>query len=55
MRIIKLTNETKNDVLDSLLKRSTNSYKEYEEKVEEILNNVREKRDEAGESDRVWR
>jgi len=47
MRIIKLTNETKNDVLDSLLKRSTNSYKEYEEKVEEILNNVREKRDEA--------
>lgn len=47
MRIIKLTNETKNDVLNSLLKRSTNSYKEYEEKVEEILNNVRKKRDEA--------
>lgn len=47
MRIIKLTNETKNDVLDSLLKRSPHSYKEYEDKVNAILNDVRENRDKA--------
>ena len=47
MRIIKLTNETKNDVLDSLLKRSTNSYKEYEEKVEEIARLVKERRNDS--------
>ena len=47
MRIISLTEETKKDILDNLLKRSPNSYGEYEEKVRAIIEEVRNKRDEA--------
>ena len=41
MRQIKLTEETKKDILTTLLKRSPSQYPEYEKTVSEILNNVR--------------
>lgn len=47
MRIIELTKESKADLLNGLLKRSPNHYSEYENKVDEILDNVRTKRDQA--------
>ncbi len=47
MRIIELTKESKADLLNGLLKRSPNHYSEYENKVNEILDNVRTKRDQA--------
>ena len=47
MRILKLTKETQNNILENLLKRSPNSYGEYESRVNEIIQNVREKRDAA--------
>ena len=45
MRI--LTKETQNNILENLLKRSPNSYGEFESRVNDIIQNVREKRDEA--------
>ena len=47
MRILKLTKETQNKILENLLKRSPNSYGEFESRVNDIIQNVREKRDEA--------
>lgn len=47
MRIVKLTADTKKDLLNSLLKRSPNNYGQYEATVAEIIANVREKKDEA--------
>lgn len=47
MRIVRLTQETKKNILENLLKRSPNQYREYSERVEEILNEVRERGDEA--------
>ena len=47
MRIVKLTNETKNNVLNDLLKRSPSSYGEYEGIVNDIIQNVRENKDAA--------
>ena len=47
MRILKLDDETKKNVLEDLLKRSPNQYGEYEERVAAILKEVKEKRDEA--------
>lgn len=47
MRIIKLTGETKNNILNDLLKRSPNNYGEYEETVNSIIRQVREHGDEA--------
>lgn len=47
MRILKLTKETQNNILENLLKRSPNSYGEFESRVNNIIQNVREKRDEA--------
>ena len=47
MRIVKLTAETRKGILENLLKRSPNSYKEFESRVEEIVNSVKEKGDEA--------
>ena len=47
MRIIKLTEETRNDLLSELLKRSPNQYTEYENTVAEIVENVRSRKDEA--------
>ena len=47
MRILDLTPETQNNILENLLKRSPNSYGEFEARVNDIITNVREKRDEA--------
>lgn len=47
MKIIKLTAETKKDLLNHLLKRSPNNYAQYESVVAEIIENVREKGNEA--------
>ena len=47
MRILKLTPETQNNILENLLKRSPNSYGAYEGKVNDILTQVRNRRDEA--------
>lgn len=47
MRIVDLTNETKKNILEDLLKRSPNSYGEYESTVNEIISNVRQNKDKA--------
>ena len=47
MKIVKLTKETKNDLLESLLKRSPNNYGQYESVVNEIIENVKENRNQA--------
>ena len=47
MRIERLNQDTKKNLLEDLLKRSPNSYGKYEESVREILDAVRERRDEA--------
>lgn len=47
MRIVRLTEETKSSLLEDLLKRSPNHYTEYEARVAEIIEAVREKGDEA--------
>ncbi|MDE7311585.1 MAG: histidinol dehydrogenase [Eubacterium sp.] len=47
MRIVKLTKETTGKLLEDLLERSPNSYSEYEGRVNEIIEQVRRKRDEA--------
>ena len=47
MRIIDLTDETKQDILSSLLKRSPNNYGEYEKIVADIIDNVRTNKNKA--------
>ena len=47
MRIEKLDQNTKKDLLEKLLKRSPTSYGSYEQSVREILDAVRERRDQA--------
>ena len=47
MRIVKLNEENKKDLLNKLLKRSTQSYPEYEKTVADIIYNVRTKGDTA--------
>lgn len=47
MRILKLTEETMQNLLTDLLKRSPNNYGEYEGRVNEIIENVRKRGDEA--------
>ena len=47
MRIVNLTNETKQDILKNLLKRSPSQYTEYEKTVADILLDVRERGDDA--------
>ena len=47
MTIVKLTDETKNNILEDLLKRSPNSYGKFEAAVNDILLNVRTNKDEA--------
>lgn len=47
MRIERLDERTKKNLLDDLLKRSPNNYGQYEDSVREILNEVKEKGDEA--------
>jgi histidinol dehydrogenase len=45
--MLELNPETTSDILESLLKRSPNSYGEFESRVAEIIAQVKEKRDEA--------
>ena len=47
MRIIQLTEKSKKNILESLLKRSPNQYDEYQDTVNAILNEVKTKGDEA--------
>lgn len=47
MRILKLTKDTRNHLLEDLLKRSPNNYQQYEERVKEIIEQVRSKKDAA--------
>lgn len=47
MRILKLTEETRANILENLLKRSPNSYGEFEGRVNDIIENVRANRDAA--------
>ncbi len=47
MRIVKLTSETKKNILENLLKRSPNSYGKFESAVNEILANVKADGDKA--------
>ena len=47
MRIQRLDERTKKNLLEDLLKRSPNQYTEYEERVSAILNAVKADRDKA--------
>ena len=47
MKTIKLTTETKQDILSTLLKRSPNNYGQYEKIVADIIENVKTNKDEA--------
>ncbi len=47
MKILKLTDETRKNLLEELLKRSPNSYKQYEDSVNIIIEKVRSERDRA--------
>jgi len=47
MRIIELNSETKNNILENLLKRSPNQYDQYADVVAGILKEVKEKGDQA--------
>lgn len=47
MRIVALTNETKQSILDDLLKRSPNNYTQYEATVNEIIERVRTEKNKA--------
>ena len=47
MRIIELTEEARTNILEDLIKRSPNSYGEFEGRVNEIIENVRANRDAA--------
>lgn len=47
MRIVKLTKESKQNLLNNLLKRSPNNYTEYANVVQEIVDNIRDNGDQA--------
>ncbi len=47
MKLVTLTQETKKDLLNHLLKRSPNNYGAFEERVQAIIQEVRAKGDEA--------
>lgn len=47
MNIVQLNEESKKDLLDNLLKRSPNNYLEYENVVAEIIENVKQNKDQA--------
>ena len=47
MRTVKLTKEVSEDILKNLLKRSTTNYGEFEQRVAEIVDNVKENKDNA--------
>lgn len=47
MRILELNENTRKDILNNLLKRSPNSYGEYEGRVNDIINDIKNRRNEA--------
>lgn len=47
MKIVELTEESRKNILENLLKRSTNNYGQYEKIVDEILSRVKEEKDAA--------
>lgn len=47
MRIVRLTDETKRNLLEDLLKRSTNDYGDYEKVVADIIENVKTRKEDA--------
>jgi len=47
MKILKLTDETRANILENLLKRSPNNYGEFERRVSDIIENVRKNKDAA--------
>lgn len=47
MRIVQLNSQTKQNLLENLLKRSTNDYGDYEKVVADIIENVKERKEEA--------
>ena len=47
MRILKITEDTRKDILQNLLKRSPNNYGEFEGRVNAIIEEVRNNRDQA--------
>lgn len=47
MRIVKLTEDTKKNLMEDLLKRSPNNYSRYEATVNEIIENVKTNKDKA--------
>ncbi len=47
MRIVKLTEKEKNNILENMLKRSPNQYGKYQSAVDEILEQVQKKKDDA--------
>lgn len=47
MRVLHLTEKTRSDILEELLRRSPDHYGEYEQTVSEILENVKRDRDQA--------
>ena len=47
MRILELNENTRKDILSNLLKRSPNSYGEYEGRVSAIIDDIKDRRDEA--------
>lgn len=47
MRIVNLTRETRQNLLSDLLKRSPNNYGQYESTVNEIIENVKQNKDQA--------
>ena len=47
MKIIKLTNESKKNILENLLKRSPNNYGKFEAAVNDILADIKENGDTA--------
>ena len=47
MRIVKLTEDTKKNLMEDLLKRSPNNYSQYEATVNEIIENVKTNKDKA--------
>ena len=47
MRIVKLTKETTENILENMLKRSPTQYGTYEASVQEIIENVKTRKDAA--------
>ena len=47
MRIVKIDEQSKNNILENLLQRSPSQYEEYSDRVNAILSDIRTKKDEA--------